>query len=223
MKFIELNHRITNGMVTFPGMPGVVIDAYMTREESGRDYGEKANSLLDRIQMVNISGTYLDSPNHRFENGYTVADIPLEKCANLRYQVVDLPEGKKCFDKEDLQGVGIKGGAVLLHTDHDQKFGTDAYGENVPYLSVEGAQYLIDKGVVFVGIDTPLIDDNDRMMELGNPVHDIILGAGGIVCEDMTNLKAAIPYQENGRLYAAPARVEMASFTTRVFVQTNED
>ena len=211
MKYIELSHPITNGMVTFPGDPPVSIDIYMSREEMRKKCGDAA-ALLDKISMINASGTYLDAPVHRFENGTYISDIPLEKLVELPVQAFKIPEGKFCFDKEDFQELKTGVRAVLLYTGQDQYFNTELYAENAKYLSVEGAKYLVEKGVVFVGIDGPLIDQ----LNSGDcPVHDIILGADGVVCENMTNLEQLLG--ENAVLTAVPPRVRMASFPARVF------
>lgn len=218
MKYIELCHTVENGMITFPGDPAVVIDEYMSREKMKEKYG-KAASLLDRIQMINTSGTYLDAPFHRFEGGYPVCDIPLEKLVDIPVEVVELPEEKECFEREDVEYAGVSGGAVLLYTGHSKFFGTDKYGVNVPYLTTEGAKCLVERGIVFVGIDTPLIDQ----MNSGDcPVHDIILGADGIVCENMTNLDKILGFKSI-YLTAVPPKVRMSSCTARVFAKVNED
>ncbi len=219
MKFIELSHRIYNGMKTFPGIPDVKIDNFMNRKECADAYGcENAQALLDRIQMVNISGTYLDSPLHRFENGYNIADIPLEKIVDLPYEIVTIQPERNYFDVDDFENTGIKDGAVILNSGHYKKFGKDSYSEKPPYLTVDGAQYLIKKGVVFIGIDSPLIDNMETNATVGCPVHDVILSAGAIVCEDMNNLDA-LNNIKNGLLTAVPALIEMASFTARVYVK----
>ena len=218
MKFIELSHTVVNGMVTFPGDPPVVIDNFLSREAATEKFGEKAAALLDRINMINTSGTYLDAPVHRFEGGDYICDIPLEKLVDLPVETVLLKSGKRCFEQDDLAHIGHKGGSVLLCTGHSEKFGTPDYGVDAPYLSIAGAQDLIDKGAIFIGIDTPLID---QMGSDACPVHDIILGAGGVVCEDMTNLRATLGLK-NALLTAVPPKVHMASFTARVFVKTLE-
>lgn len=217
MKYIELCHTVENGMITYPGDPAVVIDEYMSREEMREKCG-KAAALLDRIQMINTSGTYLDAPFHRFEDGYQICDIPLEKLVDIPAEVVKLPEKRRCFEREDVECAGVPGGAVLLYTGHSKFFGTNKYGDNAPYLTVEGAKCLIERGIVFVGIDTPLID---RMNSGDCPVHDIILGSGGIVCENMTNLEEILEY-ESIYLTAVPPKVKMSSCTARVFVKIKE-
>ncbi len=217
MKFVELSHRISNGMVTFPGVPAVKIDTYMDMESSAKEFGANAGALLDRIEMVNINGTYLDAPLHRSPDGYSIADIPLEKLVDLPFDVVTMKEGSDCFDAGDIENIGQAGGAVILNSGHYKKFGTDAYAQNPPYLTLEAAKALVAKGVVFIGIDSPLIDNMETLGTIGCTVHDEILSAGGVICEDMTNLDALAGV--SGTLTAVPAPVEMASFAARVFVK----
>ncbi len=223
MKFVELNHVIHDGLISYPGMPPVEISALYTREQCGQTFGGQSAALLDQIKMVNISGTYIDSPYHRFETGYKISDIPLEKCFDLPVFVVDLDEsvderGDPVFAldnvKNALEGKDLKGSAVLLRSGHDKKFMTPAYEVRVPYCTVPTAEWLMERGVYVVGIDTQLIDDfNDKSK--GDHVHDTVLGAGSVVCEDMKDLDL-LP-QEGARLYVIAPRVEMASFPARVF------
>jgi len=219
MKFVELNHRITNGLVTFPGMPAVEIDAYLTREECAVDNG-KAVALIDRIRMINISGTYLDAPLHCEEDGSSIADIPLEKLVDLKTVVIRMKKEKGCFDEDDFEPIAttdLNGYAILLHSGHDKRFGTDGYGEDPPYLTVEGAKWLIERGVVFIGIDSPLIDNMIARIEDGIPVHNLILSAKAVVCE---NLRGLEQMPDTGALLTAvPPAVEMSSFTARVFAK----
>lgn len=224
-RFIELNHTIFNGMISYPGMPPVKIDALYTREMCSAEFHDDPGgaALLDRIQMVNISGTYLDSPYHLWDSGYKVCDIPLEKCFDLPAFVVHRAAGRRRFHVSDLAAqladCDLTGAAVLLNSGHDRLFMTPAYEQDVPCLTVEGARWLIERGVVFVGIDTQLIDDFMHK-ELGNICHEVILGVGAIVCEDMTGLDQ-LP-DRGARLYAIAPRVEAASFPGRVFAVVDE-
>ena len=218
MKFIELSHTLYNGVVTYPGDPPTEIGFYMTYEECGAKYGMENAAVLDKISMVNTSGTYVDAPIHRMQNDKYVCHIPLEKLVDLEYDVVVQKPGKREFDLEDVKGLGKHGGAVLLCTGMSELFNKPGYGDNAGYLSTEAAEYLMNRGVALVGIDTPLID---KIEGPGRPVHDIILGAGSVVCENMNNLRsvAGLAEDEKGLLSVIPARVLMASFTARAFVK----
>lgn len=226
MKFIELSHYITDGQVSFPGMPPVKISAFLTREQCREQFGSGGSALLDRIDMVNISGTYIDSPYHRFESGYKVGDIPLEKLFDLRTFVVRPPRDRIYFDVEDfeiLKNEYLVGAAVLCHSGHDKKYMTPEYEKDVPYITREGAKWLIDRGVVFVGIDSPLVDNYNSKSDpdyAGDVNHDEILSRGSVICEDMINL-GKLP-DKGARLYAIPIRVAMSSFPARVFAVIEE-
>lgn len=224
MKFIELNHYIRNGLVSYPGMPPVEISSYISREESKAAYGEKASAMLDQVKMVNISGTYIDSPYHRFDDGYKIGDIPLERIFHLPLFVVEMQPNRNYFDVDDfeiLKDEKLKGSAVLLHSGYDKFFHTEQYGKNTPYLTVEGAQWLMNRDVYLVGIDTPLVDDLVHSAEKGCPVHDIILSNGSVVCEDMCHIEE-VP-SKGGFLFAIPPRIDMASFPARVFAVVEDE
>ena len=122
MKYIELSHYVKDGLISYPGMPPVEISAYMTREECGAAFGATGAAMLDQIKMVNISGTYIDAPYHRFEDGYKIGDIPLEKLIDLAAYVIHLDARKGCFDIDDFQKLAdedLEGAAVLCHSGHE--------------------------------------------------------------------------------------------------------
>lgn len=218
MKFIELNHYIRNGLVSYPGMPPVEITAFMSREECGAEYGSESAAYIDQIKMVNICGTYIDAPYHRFEDGYKIGDIPLEKLFALKTFVVHMGHKHNFFDVDDLkhlQSENLEGAAVLLHSGYDKTFGTPEYEIDTPYLTKEGAIWLMERNVHFIGIDTPLIDDYVNSAAKGCPVHDIILEKKAVICEDMKDIEK-LP-DTGAVLYAIPVRVEMSSFPARVF------
>lgn len=217
MEYIELNHKMVDGLFTFPDpvYPPVKIDFFWTQEQAAEHIGAGVAAALDRIEMLNISGTYIDAPAHRYSDGYKVAEIPLEKLVDLEYDIVKIQTGKKCFTYKDVEHVGKKGGAVLFYTGMSDRFMTEEYGTNSPYISVEAMEDLLAKGVVFFGIDAALVDDMDSD---SRPIHDGVLKAGGVICENMTNLKAVYEKQE-GLFSAVPLQADMASFPVRAYVK----
>lgn len=217
MKFIELSHKMTDGLITFPDpvYPPVKIDFFWTQEEAAEHIGAGVAAALDRIEMINISGTYIDAPKHRYADGYHVSEIPLEKLVDLKYDVVRLNNDSTKFTLEDVKGHGSNGGAVLFYTGMSKYFGTPEYGMHSAYISVEAMNYLLEKGVVFFGIDAALVDD---MEAATRPIHDTVLKAGGVICENMTNLEEICDLQE-GLFSAVPLCAEMASFPVRAYVK----
>jgi arylformamidase len=70
-RMVELNHVVTAGMTTYPGLPGPEIAQHLSREDSRGMYAPGVEFAVDRISMVGNTGTYLDSPFHRYADGST--------------------------------------------------------------------------------------------------------------------------------------------------------
>ena len=216
MTLVELSHVITAGMTTYPGLPGPEITPHLTRADSRAHYAPGVEFAIDRISMVGNTGTYVDSPFHRYDGGTDLADLPLASVADLPAVVVRLTgRAERGISAADLAGPEpIEGAAVLLHTGWDEHWGTAAYGDPAPYLSEAGAKMLVDAGAALVGIDSVNIDDAHGGGY--RPAHSILLGAGVPVLEHLTGL-AGVP-DRGARLHAAPARVRgFGTFPVRAY------
>jgi arylformamidase len=207
-RLVELSHVVRAGMTTYPGLPGPVIDQHLTREASRAHYAPGTEFAIDRITMVGNTGTYLDSPYHRYADGTDLAGLALESLADLPATVVRLTGStRRSLDVAALAAVEVTGMAVLLHTGWDRHWGTGSYGVEAPYLSADAARWLADRGAALVGIDSVNIDDVDAG---DRPAHSTLLGAGIPVVEHLTALDQ-LP-ATGARFTAAPPRV--ASFGT---------
>ena len=80
---IDLSHTVINGQLTYPGLPAPIICDFLSREASRALYAEGVEFHIGRIDMVANTGTYLDSPFHRYADGKDLAEVPLESLANL--------------------------------------------------------------------------------------------------------------------------------------------
>lgn len=198
---IDLSHRIEPGMVTHPGLPGPEWDAFRTREESRAAGG--TDFQIDRVTMVGNTGTYLDSPFHRFADGGDLASIPLTAVADVRTVVADTRPYGRGVGPDALSGalgdVALDGAAVLLHTGGDARWGSAGYAEDAPFLTAEGAEWLVARRPSLVGIDAVNIDD---LADTSRPAHTLLLEAGVLILEHLTGLEA-VPAQ-GARLHAAP-------------------
>src|SRR6202165_5696509 len=90
--FFDLSHTIEHGMVTYRGLPAPLICDFLSREASRSRYTEGTEFHIGRIDMVANTGTYLDSPFHRFEHGKDLAELPLSSLAALEGIVVRVNE-----------------------------------------------------------------------------------------------------------------------------------
>ncbi|HEX9954877.1 MAG TPA: cyclase family protein [Allosphingosinicella sp.] len=210
---IDLSHVIEAGMVTYKGLPGPHICDFWTREQSAALYEDGSTFQIGRIDMVANTGTYLDAPFHRYEDGADLAGLELSQLASLPGLMVR--SDALAVDAEAFEGLDVAGKAVLVHTGWDRHWRTDAYYENHPFLTEDAARLLAERGAALVGIDSHNIDGT-RVPR--RPVHSVLLGAGVLVCEHLTNLRA-LP--ESGfRFSAVPPKVSgMGTFPVRAFAE----
>ncbi|MDY0908307.1 cyclase family protein [Microbacterium sp. CFBP9034] len=220
VRVVDLSHPIRAGLVTYPGLPAPTITSHLTREDSRARYAPGTEFAMDIITMIGNTGTYLDSPFHRYAEGPDLAGLDLSTLVGLRTEVFHLEDAwgaeRRGIRSETLADRDVRGAAVLLHTGWDRLFGTPEYGAGAPFLSAEGAQWLIDAGAVLVGIDSVNIDDTESGGE--RPAHSLLLGAGVHVVEHLTNLGALPP--QGARFTAAPPAVEgFGTFPVRAFAE----
>lgn len=93
--------------------------------------------------MIANTGTYIDSPFHRYESGKDLAELPLESVADLDCLVVRVAAGTTTIDDVPLSAANVKGRAVLFHTNWDRHFRTDAYFDDHPHLTARAAEWLV--------------------------------------------------------------------------------
>jgi arylformamidase len=211
-RLVELNHVLVAGMTTFPGLPGPEITPHLTREASRELYAPGTEFAIDRISMVGNTGTYADSPIHRFPDGADLADMPLSAFADLP-TVVARATGK-AIGPEAFASLDVTGAAVLVHTGWDRHFGTAAYGMDAPHLTAEAAGHLVRAGARLVGIDAVNVDDMPVRGE--RPAHTILLRAGIPIVEHLTGLDQ-LP-DTGARLHAVPLRIRgFSSFPVRAY------
>ena len=202
-------------MITLPGLPAPEMRPYLTREDSRSVYAPGTEFALDYVTMIGNTGTYLDSPYHRYEGGADLAGLPLDRLADLPCVVARTAgSGVRAVDVEALAALEVRGKAVLLHTGGDIGWGTPAYAVDAPYLTEDGAAWLAENGAVLVGIDAINIDE---MVPHGpRPAHSVLLAAGIPVVEHLTGLEQLPP--TGARFTAAPPMVaDFGTFPVRAY------
>jgi kynurenine formamidase len=214
---IDLSHTIEHGMTTYPGLPGPLICDYLSREASRGKYAAGVEFQIGKLEMVANTGTYIDSPFHRYAEGKDLSALPLEWMGGLDALVVDVAGGgPRAIGWSAFESLDLRGRALLMHTGWDRHWRTEAYGGPNPFLTAEACERLRDAGVRLVGIDSVNIDD---LQDLARPAHSILLGAEIPIVEHLCNL-AAIP-SRRARFYAVPPKVVgVGTFPVRAFVET---
>ena len=210
---IDLSHTVEHGMITYKGLPAPIICDFLSREDSRKHYAAGTEFNIGKIEMVANTGTYIDSPFHRFADGIDLSELPLESLADLEGVVVRATDLGRTIRAKAFSGIAVKGKAVLVHTDWSRHWRTDQYFDGHPFLSKDAVELLVEKGAVFVGIDTYNIDDTT---DGTRPAHTTLLGNNIPICEHMCGLEL-LP-DSGFRFHAAPIKVKaFGTFPVRAY------
>jgi len=211
-QLVDLSHVIEEGMTTYKGLPGPHLCDFWSRETSAANYDDGSTFQIGRIDMVANTGTYIDSPFHRYADGKDLAGLSLESLADLPGLVIRKPyEQGLATNVADFEGFEVQGRAVLVHTGWDRHWRTDSYFGDHPFLRADAADWLAENGAALVGIDSCNID---YMHVRARPVHTRLLGAGIPICEHLTGL-GRIP-DIGFRFSAVPPKIAgMGTFPVR--------
>jgi arylformamidase len=212
--FIDLSHTIEHGMMTYKGLPAPLICDHLSREASRKTYAPGTEFQIGKIEMVANTGTYLDSPFHRYADGKDLSELPLDKLANLECVVAHLDvSSTRAIDRLPFAPEEVRGRAVLVHTNWSRHWRTDQYFEGHPFLTGELAQWLAKAGAALVGIDSYNIDSVDAGER---PVHTILLGQEIPIVEHMRGLEL-LPAR-GSRFSAVPPKIKaFGTFPVRAF------
>ncbi len=214
-RLIDLSHTIEDGLVTYKGLPAPIICDYLSREASKEIYAEGTTFQVGKIEMCSNTGTYLDSPFHRYEKGKDLSELDLESIASLIGAKITIPEEITAIDEKWFHNTEISGKAVLVQTGWSRHWNTEQYYEGHPYLTEDAALFLKNNGAKLVGIDTYNIDDvsgKDR------PVHSVLLGSDILIVEHMCNLESVL--SSNFKFYAVPVKIKgFGTFPVRAFAE----
>lgn len=213
VQLIDVSHVVEDGLITYKGLPAPIICDYLSREESRAHYAEGTEFHIGKIEMVANTGTYIDSPFHRYPDGKDLADLDLSQLAHLDGVVFRAPAGQRTLGPELFGDEDLAGKAVLVATGWDQHWKTDQYFEGHPFLTREAAVYLRDQGAALVGIDSLNIDDT---ADGSRPVHSVLLKAEIPIVEHLCHLDQ-LP-DRGFRFYAVPVKVrDFGTFPVRAF------
>jgi kynurenine formamidase len=213
-RLVDVSHTVEHGMVTYRGLPAPLVCDYLSREQSRQHYAPGVEFHIGKVEMVANTGTYLDSPFHRYADGADLAGLPLEKLADLDAVVLrwDTAHGR-AIAEESFRGLDVRGKAVLVHTGWAAHWRTDHYFEGHPFLTADAALWLRDQGAVLVGIDSLNIDDT---ADLARPVHSTLLRAEIPIVEHLCALER-LP-DSGFRFFAVPVKLKgMGTFPVRAF------
>ena len=212
---VDVSHTIHDGMITYKGLPAPVITEHLTREASRAVYESGTEFHIGKIEMVANTGTYLDSPFHRYADGTDLSGLNLHSLANLDGLVVRwLGRTERDISRSVIENMDLGGRGVLFHTGWDMHWRTPQYSNGRhPFLTEDAAIFLADAGVALVGIDSYNIDNTDGG---SRPAHSILLKNGIPVVEHLCGL-GDLP-DSGFKFFAVPVKVRgLGTFPVRAF------
>lgn len=152
------------------------------------------NGGLHNLEVLSYcvhTGTHMDAPFHVIQGAGGVDTVdPLILIGPACVLKLDVPAGSYGITVEDVKaweadhGDIQSGEAVLFHTGHDALWKSDPqeYITNYPYLLPETAQYMVDKGVRYIAMESISPDTSTTES------HQILLGNGVGVVENVCSL-----------------------------------
>ena len=214
-ELIDVCHTIDDGMITYKGLPSPVITDHLSREASKKHYATGTEFHIGKIEMVANTGTYIDSPFHRYPDGTDLAGLDLYTLANLDGLVVRHDDkDKRAIDVDSIKALDVKGKAVLFQTNWDLHWRTEEYWSGKhPFVKEEVARLLAESGAALVGIDSYNIDNTE---EGTRPVHSILLRQIIPIVEHLCGLRD-LP-NDGFKFFAVPVKVrKFGTFPVRAF------
>jgi kynurenine formamidase len=186
-RVVDLSHPVDDDTPVYPGDP---VPRFTPAATIGRD----GYNVL-HVQMGSQTGTHLDAPYHFLEDGGRVDDLDLGRlCAPAVVVDVRGKGAREAITWADLEphGGDLRPGVILvLHTGWSRYWGSDTYAEH-PFLDGAAALQVVERGVRTVAIDAMSLDETVDTHEhpSGFAAHFAVLGAGGAIAENLTNLEA---------------------------------
>lgn len=217
-RYIDLSHTIEDGLITYKGLPAPIVCDYLSREDSRKFYESGTEFQIGKIEMVSNTGTYIDTPFHRYSDGKDLSEISLEALVELDGVIIRVPHADRlAITEKEFADVDVAGKAVLVNTGWSEFWNTARYFEGHPFLTEEAARFLVEAGAKLVGIDSHNIDDTSANRR---PVHTTLLGAGILIVEHLSNLDG-IPAGEFSFTALPPKFKGVGTFPVRAIATVN--
>lgn len=201
--FIDLSVVLDEKTPVYPGDPATSILLAGVLSKDG--YCDHHVSIGTHV------GTHMDAPAHMLEGGKSLDQISIEKFVGRGVYV----RTGKDINIESFKEAELKqGDIVLVHTGMSDEYHSASYFETYPVLSEEIAEYLIEKKVAAVGLDSCSPD----MAPF--PIHKLLLQSDILIIENLTNLSAL--EGKEFRVYAFPIKLALDGAPVRVVAEVED-
>jgi arylformamidase len=191
-RIVDLSHPLGPATPLFPGSPPVVLRVLSAIPADPLNATGLSTSLH--------TGTHMDAPRHFYNQGQSIDQIPLDRCLGpaLRIDLSAKHPGEEIHPRDlaPWQEAIRRRPRLLIETGWARHWGETRYFADFPILTGQAARFLADCRIELLGIDTPSLDIPP------NPAHRVLLEAGILVLENLTNLDRI--GQEEFHLIALP-------------------
>lgn len=203
MEMVDLSRVIYDGMPKIPILPDVHVQKFLSLEK-----GAPLN--VTELSLPCHAGTHVDAPIHIVANGKSIDQLPLDAFVGIGAVISIKKNGGEEVTAKDLENSGVnvgRGDILMLHTGWDEKFESPDYNLH-PYLSVDAAEWMVQKKIKMFGIDCITVDLPTPLRPKGFdfPVHRTLLGNEILIAENVTNLGAIVG--KKTRIMALPLRIK---------------
>ncbi|KAF5368081.1 hypothetical protein D9758_004357 [Tetrapyrgos nigripes] len=200
---IDLSHKLEPNTTSWPGLPNFECCPLTSVANDGFS--------LHKVSMGSHLGTHVDAPSHFIADGASIDQIPVERLFGPAV-IVDLTSKKerggiswerdlKVYFEGDRNGIRQKIDEkmiLVLYTGWSKYWKEPEKYYQHPYLEVQAAEEIAERGVKAIGLDFASLDDSGKGVEGGFPVHKVILGAGIPMIENLTNVGKLVEDDDDG-------------------------
>jgi arylformamidase len=193
-KIVDLTFPIHEGMTTFPVHWHPVVE--ITQLGRFGIEGRESRKLL----LGTHTGTHIDAPRHFIPGGASIDQLPLDLFIGPA-ELVDFSHAKPLQEMQvadfERQLGERRPERVVLRFDWSDQWGGPRYYAEQPFISEDAAHWLVARGVRLLAMDTPQADSplDGRGAKRDSPIHKVLLGAGVIKLEYLTNLRQVTKQQ----------------------------
>jgi len=181
MKIVDLTHGLYDNFPVYPGLPPLRVKQIMNIKVHGAN--------VESISMTPHTGTHVDAPYHAIEDGPRIDEIDLKRFI-IKSTLLRIRKGLE----EEITRKDLEENSSIIRADYGIVIDTgfwkllpkepETYFKNFPYFTPDSIDYLIDRGIKLLGVDTPAIDRYGTGMN----VHKRLFKAGIPLIECLTNL-----------------------------------
>ena len=182
---VDLSRRVDADTQVYPGDPNPHLEPVTT-------LGVEGVNVLS-VHLGSHSGTHVDAPYHFIEGGERIDDMDVRLFVGPAVIMDVRGKGSReritVGDLRPYEGRLSEGVIAVLQTGWEEHYGTPSYYDH-PFLDRRAAQLILDAGIKTVAIDALNVDETvlEGLHPEGYPAHHAILGAGGVIAENLTNL-----------------------------------